>query len=327
MSHRHFVVIGLGSIGRRHAQNLAMSDPSARLTFVRHSGVVDDFTDRLGAQVVTALDDVEGSVDLAVLASPSANHIDSLPTLIAAGWPLVVEKPIVASIEECNHVAALLAAAPRVPRVAGFNLRYLGSIARMKQAIATGELGTVVRASFIAGQWLPDWRPAADYRDSYSADAARGGGVELDLSHEFDLARWFFGDLQVEFARGAHLSDLELASNDTAVSVLSPVVGSGPIVTVSLDYVSRQRVRWYEIVGDRGRLEWNIDGTLELMTSQGRQMLSDRPTDFDVSSTYVDLIDQVLTADGSASSGQTLEDGLESSRLALQVRDQGSASC
>lgn len=326
----HFVVIGLGSIGRRHATNLAAAHPDARFTFVRHRGETDEFSERLGARIVTKLDDVlDDETDLAILATPSANHIDALPALIDRGWRLLVEKPIVTSLSDCDLIAARLAAAgtPAAVRVAGFNLRYLPALRAMRSHVE--RLGRVVRASFICGQWLPDWRPGTDYRESYSADAGRGGGVELDLSHEFDVARWFFGELGVDFARGGHFSDLDLAANDTSVSVLSPTGRDAPLVTVAVDYVARRRVRWYEVVGELGRVEWNLDDGLRVYTdSSGPELVAAPVRPNDIGETYVDLLRAVLTATGpdDLGSAQTLTDGLASSRLALQVRDTGSCA-
>lgn len=326
MSARHFMVVGLGSIGRRHAGNLAELYPDARLTFVRQGAREDEFTRSLGARVVDRVEAVlDEPVDLVVLATPSANHIDVLPALLQRACPLLVEKPVVTSLEDVATVSRLLAASPPAVRAAGFNLRFLPSLRRVRDLVAQGRLGTPTRASFIAGQWLPAWRPGTDYRASYSADATRGGGVELDLSHEFDAARWFFGDLAVEFARGGHFSSLELQASDTSVSVLAPAPGAAPVVTVALDYVARQRVRWYEVVGDEGRVEWSLDGRLELSDAAGRHDLSDTPSDFDVNATYVEMIRGVVeaTTTGATTGFQSLADGLASTQLALQVRDTG----
>lgn len=325
---RHFVVIGLGSIGRRHATNLATTHPDARFTFVRHRGEADGFSERLGARIVTKLDDVlDDETDLAILATPSANHIDVLPALIDRGWPLLVEKPIVTSLADCDAIGARLETAPPAVRVAGFNLRYLPALRAMREHV--GQLGRIVRASFICGQWLPDWRPGTDYRESYSADAGRGGGVELDLSHEFDAARWFFGELGVDFARGGRFSGLDLRANDTSVSVLSPAGQNSPVVTVAVDYVARRRVRWYEVVGEHGRAEWNLDDGLRLYTDgSGPELVAAPVGPNDMSETYVDMLRAVLTATGpdDLGSAQTLTDGLASSRLALEVRDIGSCA-
>lgn len=332
MKRPHFVVVGLGSIGRRHAGNLARLRPDAAFTFVRRTTGGEDLSGHVEARVVTDIRDVlDAPVDLVVLSTPSANHMDVLPELIDRACPLLVEKPVVTERHDLDAVAARLADAPPAPRAVGFNLRFLPSLRRLHHEVEAGRLGSIARASFIAGQWLPDWRPAVDYRSSYSADARRGGGVELDLAHEFDAARWLLGDLGVAFSRGGTLSSLELRSHDTSVSVLAPSDACGPVATVALDYLARRRVRWYEVVGDEGRAQWDLDGRLELWTADGGDVLTD-PSAFDVAQTYVTMMEAMLTAGetGVTTSGglaalglQSLADGLESTRLAIDARDRG----
>lgn len=319
---KRFVIIGLGSIGRRHMTNLAARFPGAAFTVLRHVVAPDPLCDQLGARIVADLNDAIADVpDLIVVASPSANHMDCLPRLIASGLNLLVEKPIVTERAECDSLLAQLASAPKAVRVSGFNFRYLPSLQLIRNAIHAGDLGQVVRAAFVAGQWLPDWRPTQDYRQSYSADAARGGGVELDLVHEIDVARRFFGDLTLEFALGRRLSSLGLHSNDVATMVFS--APGGPIVQVALDYVARKRLRHYEVVGDKTGLLWDIAGQLDHIAPEGRSTVLNEPAGFNVVQTYIDMIDHIA----SAIAGdwryplQSLEDGIEYTKLAIAARD------
>jgi len=320
---KHFLVVGLGSIGRRHAQNLREHAPDARFTFVRHGGDGDGFGAEFDARVVDSLHAVaDEPVDLAVVATPSADHIAVLPDLIARACPLLVEKPVVTTLGDCDAIEQALAEAPPAVRAAGFNLRYLSSLRALREAVTDGNLGDPVRADLVAGQWLPSWRPNTDYRAGYSAHENRGGGVELDLCHEIDAARWLFGELEVAFSAAGRLSGLDLQSNDTSVSVLRGPGQRPPLVTVSLDYVSRPRVRRYEVVLQGGRLVWDLDGVLEEHTEHGSRTLEVRAAAFDVASTYVDMIHSVMRSGetGSADGIQSLSDGVVSTRLALAVR-------
>lgn len=307
--------------------NLAAAYPEASFTVLRHRPSSDRLCDRLGAHIVTDREEaIAGDHDLAVISSPSANHIDVLPGLIARGTNLLVEKPIVTNTHDCDLILDLLDSAPPAVRVSGFNFRYLPSLQLIRDMIREGALGTVVRAAFAAGQWLGDWRKGTDYRASYSADAARGGGVELDLVHEIDVARWFFGDLDLRFAQAGRLSALGLKSNDVSVMVMSPPRQAGPIVQVTLDYVARQRLRHYEIVGDKAAILWDIGGKVELVTPQGRQVLAEQPGGFDVGQTYIDMISHIGAAcetGGWPAPLQNLQDGIASTRLALAAREAG----
>lgn len=320
----HVVVVGAGSIGRRHLRSARAIDADATLTVVRRAAEPDDELRQIGVSTVTSLDDIDDPVDVIVLATPSANHIDLLPELVESGRALLVEKPVVTDRDDVERVRSLLVSSSPAIRAAGFNLRYLPSLIRLRDMVRSGELGTIVRATLTAGQWLPDWRPGSDYRQSYSASAERGGGVEFDLSHEFDIARWVFGDMSVAHACGGQLSSLEIDSNDTSTAIL---VGEGgaPIVTVVLDYVSRERVRRYEVVGDRGSLVWDIEGSLTHSDADGSRVVCLAASAFDVGQTYVTMMRRVLEASrsGDDSSIQLLVDGLASSRLAVDARDGG----
>lgn len=318
---KRFLIAGLGSIGRRHTRNLAALYPGSDFTFLRRSVQPDDLVAELGGRSITAWD--QGAYDLIVLATPSALHIDLLPELIASGCPLLIEKPIVTSQADCDTISAALAAASPAIRTSGFNFRHVASLMQARKVIAEGSLGHIVRASFKAGQWLPDWRPTQNYRDSYSASQKLGGGVELDLVHEIDVARWFFGELDLKYAIGGRLSRLEIESNDCASMILAPQSG-GPIVDISLDYVSRQRVRRYEIIGDEATLIWDINGLLELRLPDGEcRPLAQAETGFDIAASYVDMLSRAIAAQEGiwADPLQSLADGLISSRIAIEARE------
>lgn len=322
------LIIGLGSIGRRHLRNAATRFPNAKLTVLRHRQQPDPEAERLGAVIISDLAEaLAQEFDMVVLATPSANHIDTLPALIARGYNLLIEKPIVSEIADCDVIMQSLKTAPAAIRTAGFNFRYLPSLQQAKDAIDAGTLGRATRANFTAGLWLPDWRPTQDYRIDYSADVARGGGVELDLVHEIDVARWFFGELKLEHAQCAHLSNLEIKANDTALMTLSGQ-GGAPLIHIALDYVSRQRVRHYEVIGDEAGLQWNLSGQLNHLTPKGLETITIQAADFDVAQTYLSMFDRIASAiQGNPEPQlQKLEDGIASTRLALQARNQGTST-
>jgi predicted dehydrogenase len=101
--------------------------------------------------------------------------------------------------------------------------------------------------------------------------------------------------------------------------------GDAPLIQVALDYVSRKRLRHYEVVGDEAGLCWDIAGTLDSIAPAGRSSVLASPGGFDVAQSYVDMVDRIASAiDGHWPEPlQTLEDGIASTRLALQARDQG----
>jgi predicted dehydrogenase len=132
--------------------------------------------------------------------------------------------------------------------------------------------GTIRLARFWFGSYLPSWRPGTDYRSSYSAQAALGGGVLLDAIHELDLVVWWFGsDVDVAGAVMAHTGTLDIDVEDAVQAVLRS--GGGVPITVSLDYLSRAYRRGVELVGDDAtlRFDWQRQ-ELEVESGDGRQV-------------------------------------------------------
>jgi len=319
------LIVGFGSIGRRHARNLRNQVPDAQIRVLRMSDLPDSVMADLGAERVGSIaEGLRWKPDLAVIASPTALHLETLGPLLAAGIPCYLEKPVVASGEQVDELARIVARLPRIPAVQiGCNLRFLPSLKRLRELVRGGELGGVVRATLEVGQWLPDWRAGQDYRSTYSASTAAGGGVVLDLVHEIDMARWLFGELECAGSAVGRLSGLDIDAEDTAAGVFVGSGSSGPIVTVAMDYVSRVRMRRYSVVGTRASAVWDLAAlTLSVADGASVREVTQTPDDFDVGTTYVQSMSAFLnTVRSGAAPTIPLEDGLATTRLALAMRD------
>lgn len=242
------LVIGYGSIGARHARLL--------LELGCHTAVVSrrevDFQ-------VPYLDLAEALVaehpDYVVIANATSRHHDTLLELAQLGYTgtVLVEKPLF------SHWAKL----PSLPFgkvFVAYNLRFHPIIQRLK-SLLEGEVILSVQA--YVGQYLPDWRPASDYRASYSANSEQGGGVLRDLSHELDYLTWILGKWERISALGGHLSSLEIASDD--IFSLMLVTQSCPIATLQLNYLDRMTRRFVLINTSNHTIEADlIRGTITI---------------------------------------------------------------
>lgn len=314
------LIVGFGSIGRRHAANLQQLVPGIRLTGLRRQGAgmapegiefVNNFETALGR-----------SPDVAVIASPTSMHLEALAHLLPAGIPCYVEKPAVATRAQATALRQLLADIGSGPTTfAGYNFRFLPSLIRLREMLQAGAVGKLVRATIQVGQWLPDWRPNQDYRQTYSAHAQQGGGVILDLIHEVDQVRWLLGEFDHVAAMAGQLSCLELNAEDTACALLGR--DGGPFVTLSQDYVSRRRVRRYEFVGEEGTLIWDFTaGQLVRITCETEEAIDCGPMAYDVAATYVAAMREFIEcAESGRKTSQDLEEGLKSTELALAIKE------
>jgi len=124
------LIIGTGSIGQRHIQNLQSPHAVSQFLLLRDRAREDDFSRSLEANVVG---DMEAALscapDFAVIATPSARHIDSLVPLIAAGIPVYIEKPVVTTRKHIAQLRSQLNSAQySAPNLVGCNLRFLSSL-------------------------------------------------------------------------------------------------------------------------------------------------------------------------------------------------------
>jgi predicted dehydrogenase len=260
------LVVGLGSIGRRHVRLARELMPDVDITVLRRSVGEADPDLRVDQYVTTLEEALARRPQAAVIAGPSTMHRPVAQALAYAGTHLLIEKPLA---DRSEGVADLLdtARARDVVLMTGYNMRFLPTLRRLRDEALTGRIGRVLSVRAEVGQYLPSWRPAADYRTTVSAQAHLGGGVLPELSHEIDYLRWIFGDVSWVSAVLLRQGDLEIDVEDTAHLLLGfhSAERTEVVASVTLDFVRRDTVRGCTIVGERGSLRWNaIEGTVSV---------------------------------------------------------------
>jgi predicted dehydrogenase len=219
---KKILVVGYGSIGKRHAGVLSEMGHSVSLVTRQ---VVQNYL--YYESVEQAL--LSDKFDYVVIASPTSFHVETLSVLINFQFrgKILVEKPLFDKqydFEIENNQ----------PIYVGYNLRFNETLFFLKQLLSDEQL---ISFSVRVGQYLPTWRINTDYRENYSAHKKLGGGVLRDLSHELDYSTWICGDCVEITALGGHFSDLEIDSDDI-YSILMRCQHC-PIVTLHMDYLSQ----------------------------------------------------------------------------------------
>jgi len=313
---------GTGSIGQRHLRNLLVAAPDTQVIFLRANARRDTLSDNVGAKVVSDMAELlDCAPDALIISTPSALHAQTLFGAIESDLPVYIEKPVVTSRADLDRLQELIAARPDLPSLIGCNLRFLPSLQKLHD-LARTEIGTIARAGFEAGQWLPDWRPAQDYRQSYSASKEAGGGVILDLLHEIDAAEWICGPLEVAASTTAQVPALGIQSEAVA-NILLKRADPAMLVSVQMDYVARRPLRQYRIIGDAGTLTWSLtERTLRLETAAEVRIVDCGADGFDMARTYERAMTEFLTAvRGGPQTSNPLQTGLPSNALALTAKE------
>lgn len=251
------LVVGLGSIGRRHARNWAALGYGP-LAVARIHNAPQPEPLGVDAAVYSDLEEAlaRHAPDVVLVTNPTSLHIETACAAIRSGAHVLVEKPLGCAL---SGVADLLEAARAEHRLlmVGYNLRFHPGLARLRQMALSGAIGTIVSARAEVGEYLPEWHPWEDYRQAYSARAELGGGAVLTLSHELDALCWVLGAPRRLVAMAKHASSLELTADDVAEIVLE--FESGAIGSVHVDYVRRPPRRVMELVGEAGVLRWDYE--------------------------------------------------------------------
>jgi len=251
------LIAGLGSIGRRHLSNLKSMRPSAHITvWHQHSGRCSEGENHGEADaVVYRLEEALASrPEVALITCPASLHVETGLALAAQGVHLFVEKPLSHMVERVDELLRVCREQSVVLMV-GYNLRFYRPLQVLREALMEGRIGHPVSIRAEAGQYLPDWRPGKDYRQTVSAKSALGGGAVLELSHELDYARWLVGEVEAVSAQVGHVSDLEIDVEDLAEIVLK--FTNGVIGSVHLDMIQRGATRACRIIGTEGTLAWD----------------------------------------------------------------------
>jgi hypothetical protein len=320
----HILLVGTGSIGRRHAANLRSLVPDVQFSLFREGGREDDFSRQIGAQIGVTLEAcLARRPDAVVVANPPTFHLRAMLDILSAGVPFYLEKPVVTdqtSWLALNRCIERLSVLP--PNIVGCNLRFLRSLELFRDIVTSGSLGKCVRATFQAGQWLPDWRPDRDYRHTYSAHKKLGGGVLCDLVHEIDAVRWILGEFDAAHCVAGQFSSLEINSDDVAAAILCRP--GGPLVQIGLDYVSRRPVREYRVVGEEGTAVWDLARReLRLETQSAELVVTNDAMHFDVAGTYLQAMREFLNAVRLGTvTRYPLSEAMKSTALMLKLKEE-----
>ncbi len=256
-----FLIAGLGSIGRRHFRNLiALDERDIVLLRTRKATLPND--ELAGYPVETDLTEAlqKHKPDAVVVANPTSLHLDIAIPAAEAGCHILLEKPVSHSLERLD---VLQKTAERMGSkiLVGFQFRYHPTLNKARQLIQSSALGKILTVHAHWGEYLPQWHPWEDYRQSYAARAELGGGVIVTLTHPLDYLRYLLGDVDSLWSFNSHISPLDVDVDDVAEIGLK--FANGAIGGVHVNYFQRPPVHRLEIVGTNGTLRWdNADGIL-----------------------------------------------------------------
>ena len=273
----HYIVIGSGSIGRRHHENLTALGATSRLMSWRALAPGD-----LEAAVTGA--------DGMVVATATDIRLELVETAAQKGVALYIEKPL--AYRQRDLAALMTAAAPVSERsVAGFMMRYHPAV----RALFDDPVDAF-RFGFEIGHDVRQWRANWSFADSYAANA-EGGGVLLDLCHEIDMATFLFPGLELTAAQSIGHADFPGVDFATHLSFArGPSHGH-----VAMDYLSPKFIRRVSLRGRDSGLELDLLNSRQIRWQGTEETTQD--WDFDRNDMFLNIMsDFMALAEGRAPS-------------------------
>ncbi|MDL2398160.1 Gfo/Idh/MocA family protein [Rhizobium mayense] len=219
-------VMGAGLIGRRHVEGIMLEPQAMAAAIIDPSSSARDFASAKNIAWFPSFKQAGDKIALdgVIIATPNQLHLENALEAIHAGLPTLVEKPI-AHNADAAEILVREAEKTGVPILVGHHRRHNPVIRAAKRVLDDGRLGKILMAH--GNFWVakPD-----DYFDTQWRREAGGGPILINLIHDVDLFRFFFGEVESVHAMQANLARAH-AVEDTVVVVLR--FDSGVLATLS----------------------------------------------------------------------------------------------
>jgi len=334
------LVAGLGSAGRRHFRNLiTLGEKDLVLLRTNLSTLPDD--ELAGYPVEVDIDKAikKHKPGAVVIANPTSLHMNIAIPAAQEGCAIFLEKPIA---ENLDQVAELRNAATRSGSkiLVGFQFRFHPTLNKARDLIKSGAIGKVLTIHSHWGEYLPNWHPWEDYRQSYAARQDLGGGALVTLTHSQDYMRYLVGEIESIWSFNGHISPLEV-NNVEDVAEIGIKFKDGAVGSVHLNYFQRPPVHRLEIVGTKGTLFWDyLVGTLthydmpDEFGSINAQPTPAKVTEYGLPEGYernylfiTQMQHFLQVAHGEAEPSCTLHDGIRALEMALAAKKSQAQGC
>ena len=224
-----------------------------------NTNLPDDIKDLVEHQYLCS-QDIQREYDMVFITNPTSLHLDIALKFRSHTKSFFIEKPVFNSFNIDNQTITTL---DSIPSYVACPLRYNPVLQYIKQNI---DIEKVISVRAMSSSYLPDWRPGQDYRKTYSAHTKLGGGVDIDLIHEWDYLTWIFGMPTNCYGITGAFSNLEIDSNDTAIYIAK---NDRLSYELHLDYYGRKSLRTLDIFTQDDTIQCDlIGGTIHYLKEE-----------------------------------------------------------
>ncbi len=262
---KKILIVGFGSIGKRHVNNLLRSTNSNLIIFSKRQKIQnsDFFNFKQTKNRIKITTDfkkcLEENPDLAFITNETSLHVKYAIKLATRGIHIFIEKPLSNSLENLEKLM-IIVREKKVIVMVGCNFRFYPPIQKIKEMVDKKIIGKIISLQIENSSYLPDWHPHENYKKGYAAKDELGGGVTLTQIHELDFISWIFGKIKKFHSFVGKFSMLDVTSDDLCAGILK--LENNIIVELHLDYFSRPYYKRFKMRGTQGILYWSSEKNL-----------------------------------------------------------------
>jgi len=313
------LVVGLGSIGSRHARLLAARDDLDVAWCEVHEDVVELARQTIGepARLFRSFEEALASgPDYVLIATPQNLHCAQTVAALEAGIPVLCEKPLSDNLADAERMVAAVHATRGICTV-GFQSHFSRGHMRLREVVASGTLGPIRHYHSRVGTYIT-------LVNSKSRHQSRCEGALIqDYSHQPDLAHWILGQMpETVFAQGLTAEAMPLRATPNLLMVqfgyATNLLGS-----LHLNYLQMPQRHHYELVGEEGWVFFDADtGEMRLGDRESR-LIATESYPLEADGIYIREHDAFLAA---AAGERAPESSVDDALLAVKVADATMAS-
>ncbi len=254
MCNKNILIIGSGSVGKRHAINLAKLGCRISCLDENIDRAINVLKEINGINAFDSITDAfnNHNYDGVVIATPSKFHKEHALAVLKFEIPVLLEKPITTNLNEANSFTFLDQKIQNL-LLLGYTWRWWPPLIKVQNLIDQNSIGTIRHVHFHMSAHLADWHPWERYQDFFMSKKDLGGGALLDESHWIDLMIWLFGMPDSLIAKVNKISDLEIDSDDIVDVIF---FYKKMHITMHLDLFARPHEKSIRFVGEEGSILW-----------------------------------------------------------------------
>ena len=316
----NILVVGAGSIGKRHLRNLLQIGIANTSLFVietrddRQSEVKELGINNIYKSIDEATQ--KNKIDAAIICSPTALHIKHGIQLAEKNINLMIEKPLSRDLTDIDILKEVVTKNKLIV-VMAYIFRFSPITKKVKDLIENKAIGDILYVRGEFSEYLPDWHPWEDYRSFYMAKKFAGGGSILDQSHIMDLIHFLFGGFKTVSALNSKISSLEIEADDFAEMIVE--LKSGIVASIHTDIFGRDHKKTLEIKGEEGNIIWDFyDNSVSVYDANKKETTVFNDFSEDFNNVYIEEINHFIACCKSEQVPiATLQDGIETMELIL----------